>query len=581
MLMPVRGRIGALVALCLGVCTSAAHAAAPPQGYESDDAFAASYAAHHVTGVLATAQRVSCYTPEVYVTLGLSATQGYPQGGGTPCPGATTGENTGPYPSQNVGNAPLLVKEHSESDLHVDPTDARHLIGVSKWFVNGEGYNHLTGFFESFDGGETWPQQGHIPGFEGWTDNSDPVGAFDPWGNFYAFVLAYAFEYDSVGNHIFLSPRVNPALPRSVVGIAVRKRGAASAAVWLTIHAGNPDYVATAPFNGESTFDKQWMAIDTNRKSRHFGRIYLSWAIGDTDSSLRIYSSHADAHPDGTHTNWTRPTLVLQQAPGSGDNGSLPHVAPDGTVWLETSSFSSDGAGPFIASLTSSRDGGATWSRRRVIVRHLPSGYDNTTFRAAFGEAFAVGPRRVGKFFPLYLAYENGPNGPVRIYVTASFDNGRHWRKPIIVNDNRNGGEALQPGLAVSPSGTVVVSFYDRRLRCAAHGSAEATGAGLGFDPLAPFDKVNFCVNTAVQLYRPGLRPIGHNIRMSPHTWDPQLSAPRFLCICNPRATFIGDYFGVDALGGFAYTSSVTTYNENGENPLFHQQQLVSKLQVP
>jgi hypothetical protein len=579
MLMPVRGRIGALVALCLGVCTATAHAAAPPQGYQSDDAFAASYAAHHVTSILATTQRVSCYSPEVSVTLGLSPTQGYPQGGGTACPGATTGETAGPFSMQNVGNPPLLVKEHSESDIHVDPTDRRHLIGVSKWFVNGEGYNHLTGFFESFDGGETWPQQGHIPGYEGWTDNSDPVGAFDPWGNFYAFVLAYMFDYDSVGNHVFLSPRVNPALPRTVMGIAVRRRGAATAADWLTTQAGKPDYVATAPFNGQTTFDKQWIAIDTNRKSRHFGRIYLSWAIGDTDNSLRIYSSHADAHPDGTHTNWSRPALVLQDAPGSGDNGSLPHVAPDGTVWLETSSF--HGSGPFIALLTSSRDGGVKWSPRRVIVRHLPSGYDNTTFRAAFGEAFAVGPRRVGKFFPLYLAYENGPNGPVRIYLTSSFDNGRHWRRPIIVNDNRNGGEALQPAIAVAPSGTVVVSFYDRRLPCPASGSAEAAGAGLAFDPLAPFAKINYCINTAAQLYRPGLRPIGHNIRMSPHTWDPQLSAPRFLCICNPNATFIGDYFGADARGGFAYTSSVTTYNENDVNPLFHQQQLVSKLPLP
>ena len=568
-----------MVALCLGVCTTAAYAAAPPQGYQSDSAFADSYAAQHVTSVLATAQRVSCYAPEVFVTLGLAPTQGYPDGGGTPCPGATTGENTGPFPTQDVHNPALLVKDHSESDVHVDPTDPHHVIGISKWFVNAEGYNHLTGFFESFDGGATWPQQGHIPGYEGWTDNSDPVGAFDPWGNFYVFELAYMFDYNSSGAHNVGTSRVNPSQPRSVMGIAVRRRGAASAADWLTTHAGKPDYVATTPFNGMDTFDKQWMAIDTNPKSKHLGRVYVTWAIGGGDDSLRIYSSHADARPDGTHTDWSRPALAFQQVSGSGDNGSLPHVAPDGTVWLETSSFR-DGGGPFIASLTSSRNGGATWTKRRVIVRHLQSAYDNTTFRAAFGEAFTVGSKKVGKFYPLYLAYENGPNGPVGIYLTASFDGGRHWRRSIRVNDNRSVAEALQPGIAVAPNGTVVVSFYDRRLLCPAHDTAEATGAGLIFDPLSPYSRLNFCINTAVQLYHPGLRPIGHNIRMSPHTWDPQLSAARFACICN-RASFIGDYFGVDARGGFAYTSSVTTYNENGENPLFHQQQLVSKLRIP
>jgi hypothetical protein len=386
------------------------------------------------------------------------------------------------------------------------------------------------------------------------------------------------FDYSSSGGHVS-TPRVNPSLPRFAMGIAVRPRGAAAANDWLTTHNGKPDYAATTPFNGQNAFDKQWIAIDTNRNSRHFGRVYLSWAIGDSDESLRIYSPHADADPDGTHSDWSGPALVLRQVSGSGENGSLPRVAPDGTVWLETSSFH-DGGGPFIASLTSSRDGGASWSPRRMIVRHLQSGYDNTTFRAAFGEAFAVGAKRIGKFFPLYLAYENGPNGPVRIYLTVSFDAGRHWRRPIQVNDNRGVAEALQPAIAVAPSGTVVLSFYDRRLPCPAHNNGEATGAGLSFDPFSPFGRSNFCINTAAQLYRPGLRPIGHNIRMSPHTWDPQLSAPRFACICKP-ASFIGDYFGVDARGGFAYTSSVTTYNENGENPLFHQQQLVSKVRLP
>ena len=67
---------------------------------------------------------------------------------------------------------------------------------------------------------------------------------------------------------------------------------------------------------------------------------------------------------------------------------------------------------------------------------------------------------------------------------------------------------------------------------------------------------------------------------MSPHTWDPQLSSARYQCICS-EGSFIGDYFGLDARGGFGYTSSVTTYNEAATNPFFHQQQLVSKLRVP
>jgi hypothetical protein len=413
-------------------------------------------------------------------------------------------------------------------------------------------------------------------------------------------VLPYMFDYDRSGGHSFLSPRVNPSLPRDGIGVAVRPHGATTADAWLTVRDAQLDFVATAPVAGLPAFDKQWLAIDTNRRSKHYGRVYVSWAIGRADAEdegeessalegdrlqqeppiLAVYESHADAHPDGTHTSWSRPKVVFARRPGFGDNGSIPRVAPNGTVWMTTSTFRGNGAGGFTPSLSSSRNGGATWAARRVIARHLVSDYDNTTFRAAFGESFAVGPRKVGKFYPLYLVYENGPSGPVGIYLRASFDGGRRWRAPIRVNDNGNGGEAIQPGIAVAPGGTVVVTFYDRRLPCPTQGTADATAAGLMFDPLAPYGRVNFCINTAVQLYRPGLRLIGHNVRMSPHTWDPQLSAARFACICSP-GSFIGDYFGADARGGFAYTASVSTYNEGGTNPFFHQQQLVSKLRIP
>src|SRR6266480_5847607 len=230
MLMRVRGRVAALAAVCAGVCVGSAHAA-PPQGFQSDSAFAGSYAARAVTGVPATTQRVSCYTPEVLYAGSLSPSQGYPDGGSTPCAGAaTTGELIGPFGTQNVANSPLRVKDFSESDLHVDPTNPQHLIAVSKWFVNVEGYNHLTGFFESYDGGLSWPQQGHVPGYEGWTDNSDPVGAFDPWGNFYAVLLPYMFRYLVTGEHFFLAPDVNPRLPGSGMAVAVRPRGVERAA---------------------------------------------------------------------------------------------------------------------------------------------------------------------------------------------------------------------------------------------------------------------------------------------------------------------------------------------------------------
>ena len=48
----------------------------------------------------------------------------------------------------------MLVNNHSESDIQVDPTNPNHLIGSTKWFASAEGYNHILGFYESFDGGK-------------------------------------------------------------------------------------------------------------------------------------------------------------------------------------------------------------------------------------------------------------------------------------------------------------------------------------------------------------------------------------------------------------------------------------------
>ncbi len=195
----------------------------PPQGPQTDTAFADSFKSNHVTNVFATTQKTSCYTPEVPYAGNLGPANGYT--GETPCIGAAnTGEDLGPYSTQNVVNNPLLVNNHSESDIRVDPTNPNHLIGQTKWFVSAEGYNHLLGFYESFDGGKTWSVQGHIPGYEGFTDNTDPVGAFDSFGNYHALLLPYQFSYDKFGFQVFNngSSLPNPALPGEAISTATR-----------------------------------------------------------------------------------------------------------------------------------------------------------------------------------------------------------------------------------------------------------------------------------------------------------------------------------------------------------------------
>ncbi len=242
-----------------------------PQALQSDSAYAGSFKSHSVSNVFVTSQQVSCYRPEVPLDANNGPNDGYT--GEAACPGATTGEDTGavaPYPTQAGSESPypaatsMLVTDHSESDIRVDPTNQNHVIASSKWFTSAEGYNHLVGFYESWDGGKTWPVMGHVPGYEGFTDNTDPVGAFDAFGNYYQATLPYQFFYDSGGHKKYeVGNEPNPAIPNEAVAVAVRRHGAKIPTDWITTHNGSPDYVFTTNAGLGQEPDKEWIAIAT------------------------------------------------------------------------------------------------------------------------------------------------------------------------------------------------------------------------------------------------------------------------------------------------------------------------------
>jgi hypothetical protein len=548
--------------------------APPPQGTQTNAAFAASYGLKAVSNVSATTQKVSCYAPEVTYFDALTAADGYLDGGMSRCNGnSTTGEDLGPYPTQDVANPAMRVKDHSESDIRVDPTNPLHLVGQSKWAVSAEGYNHLNGFYESFDGGSSWPVQGHVPGYEGWTDNTDPVGAFDPWGNFYSLVLPYQFYYDKAGFKKYDngSNQTNPTVPPEAIAVSVRPAGSDDANDWITTHNGQPDYVDTAKNANTSDPDKQWIAIDTNPLSPHYGRVYAMWTVFVINPSV-LYVSHADARPDGNHTDWSAP-LELPTIKGKRwDSYLLPHIAPDGTVWTTiTNNPEKQGFSTNDIYVVWSEDGGDTWLGPLPVVQDvLTPTYQNTTFREGIVNTFAVGttPVAPGDPVPLYVSFEDGSSGLSNVYLMASYDGGETWSTPFQVNDNAGPTEALQPNLHVAPNGTVAVTFYDRRLACPASGSPDFAGSGIAFDPRADGGEAD-------------LTPIGTNVRLSEKTWDPQLSALHPSCICT-SGTFIGDYFGIDSSPtGWTYTTSVSTFNHSGENPFFHQQQVVARIATP
>jgi hypothetical protein len=270
----------------------------------------------------------------------------------------------------------------------------------------------------------------------------------------------------------------------------------------------------------------------------------------------------------------------------------LPHVAPDGTVYTTlTNSNPKKGYCCDTIAVDRSTDGGASWSVAGTAVPNVtPPGliYPNTTFRDGIENTFAVGTSLDSAGgYPLYVSYEDASAGVDNVLLTASYDGGATWSSPIQVNDNTSLVDEFQPNLNVTSGGTVSVAFYDRRLTCPDSGTAEATGAGLALDQanpnysgsLPPYGADNYCVNASIQFYSANLTPDGHNIRLTEHTWDPQLNSP------HPGSpggleTFIGDYFGNTSGGSTEYSSFVSTYDD-GTNPAHDQQQVFARVAVP
>src|SRR2546427_3782170 len=580
---------------------------------QSDTAYASTYAKAKVTNVFATTQKVSCYRPEVPF-FPKGTTDGYT--GMTACPVATTGEDTGaagPYPTQ-LGSAagypaarPRLVNDHSESDLRVDPKHPNHVIASSKWFASAEGYNHVLGFYESFDGGKSWPVQGHIPGYEGFTDNTDPVGAFDGYGNYYSLILPYQFAYaggaHGAGSKLYQKSNLpNPAMPPEAVSVSVRPVDAPTATDWITTHRNasgvtGPDFVAIDNNQGQEP-DKQWIAIDSNPSSPNYNTIYAMFVNFSFDGLMsKAYVSTAKALRGGNHTDWTPLQRLPSLSSSASDTYLLPHVDPSGTVWTSTTNYPSrQSRSTANLAVDYSTDGGMTWKGPLRVtgaqnVTVPPLDYANTTFTDGIENTFTVGSKPVNGQYPLYVAWEDDSAGNGNVILSGSFDGGLSWSDPIQVNDNvAKNVDEFQPQLAAAANGTVSVNFYDRRLACPAAGTSEATGAGIALDTvnphyagtLPPYGASNYCINTSVQFYSATLVPVGHNIRLSKNTWDPQLNAPwRFgSSLFVGKDTFIGDYFGNDFAGSTSLTTSVTTYDD-GTNLQHYQQQVIAIVASP
>ena len=201
--------------------------------------------------------------------------------------------------------------------------------------------------------------------------------------------------------------------------------------------------------------DKPYIVAD-NTKSRFAGNLYIGWTRWRLTDSQMVLSRSTD---DGR--TWSKP-IEIDAHPGlpRDDNGAAEGfagvVAADGTlyaIWSQDNEIM----------LTSSRDGGKSFSHARAVIHTAPIMFAVETLQRANGfPQIAIDP----KSKRLYITWSDYRNGDLDVFLATSDDGGERWSAPVRVNGDpvHDGAEQFFQWLAVDPTdGSVDVLFYDRR----------------------------------------------------------------------------------------------------------------------
>ncbi len=291
----------------------------------------------------------------------------------------------------------------------------------------------------SQDAGHTWHVEDTSP--KNYKVSGDVSTAFDNQGH--AFVCYIAFDKLGTFNYWAHGATRN--------GIFIR-RSLDGGKTWEGDHIP----VAEQPTAAGIPFEDKPYIVADNTKSKYAGNLYIGWTRWRLTDSQMVLSRSTD---DGK--TWSKP-IEIDAHPGlpRDDNGAAEGfdgtVAPDGTlfaIWSQDNEIM----------LTSSRDGGRTFSRVRSIIHTAPIMFAIDTLDRANGfPQIAIDPKNKR----LYVTWSDYRNGDLDVFLSSSADKGKHWTSPVRVNNDpiHDGAEQFFQWLAVDPvDSSVNVVFYDRR----------------------------------------------------------------------------------------------------------------------
>lgn len=403
----------------------------------------------------------------------------------------------------------------NEIAIAVDPLDPDHLLAGSNdyyyRFNNAIGARQAlvpTGFFTSFDAGQSWVD-GQIP-FGSGNGSGDPAPAFDS-----------KFEFECDGDPCSLALMAQLQNVAGVGGFWVAagsvgvSRSTDGGLTWekpVTVFKGQG--AGIGPANKAVFWDKEYIAVDNNPGSDSFGRIYVTATrfvngVQGAYTESPIFLSYSD---DGGLT-WSRPQEISGSNPDvctyqetgppnecDEDQFSYPAVAPDGTLYVHFFNGQNQAQWevPFEFDsqimVVRSDDGGESFSDpvpaaqledglsdmpysvifRQTVYGHQirwnaagnisvdPTDPDHVT--VVFADRGAANPNATAGCFatlpgmaPNYDPCGAGPGSDLDVYKTESFNGGATWTGRTVVADTA--GPAWFPWGGFLSDGTFVAAW--------------------------------------------------------------------------------------------------------------------------